>query len=153
MRQSLELIRKIEKRKRDGHSRFLKDLSTRHIPRLFSEIGILEYKVTHKFIEPVGPSWQREVSPDLIVAYNNDNLNILMVEAKAKMSRLGSFKLKEQLAYLRHFVDSPSGAESLYYLLEEKIPLQKLECCGIITAGVYATKQRGFKIYAQETLR
>ena len=153
MRVSLEEIRKLEQRKREAHSKFLHDLSTKLLPRLFSELGIKDYQIEHQFIEPTGNPVRHEVSPDLVVAYRNHSYNLLMVEAKGHMSHSGSIKLEEQLGYLKHFVDSPYGGESLYFLLEKQIPLETINSCGIITAGVCATKQGGFKLYKKERLR
>jgi len=153
MSASIEEIRKLEQRKRDAHSRFLADLSTRLLPRLFSELGINDYQIEHQFIEPTGNPVRQEVSPDLVVAYRNHSYNLLMVEAKGHMSYSSSIKLEEQLGYLKHFVDSPYGRESLYLLLEKQIPLETISSCGIITAGVYATKHGGFKLYKKDRLR
>jgi hypothetical protein len=153
MRASIEEIRINEQRKRECHSRFLRDLSTYLLSSLFLELGIADYKVGQVFIEPRMPPWRGEVSPDLVIAYNDHSPNLLIVEAKVRLSRSCSRKMEEQLSYLRHFVESPSGNESLYHLLEEKIPIETIYSCGIVTAGVYATKHGRFKVYRTERIR
>jgi hypothetical protein len=88
-----------------------------------------------------------------IVEYNNHSINLLLVEAKARMSYEGSVKLEQEVHYLRHFIESPFGQDSLYYLLDKKIPSDILKSCGVQGVGVYATKQGGFRIHRVERLR
>ena len=127
-------------------------MSNRIGSKLFSELGISDYQVEHRFIAPRGNPPREGICPDLIVAFKNHLFNLLIIEAIARMNREGSIKLEHQIDYLRHFVQPP-GQDCLYYLLEERISRETIKSCGIITAGVYSTKQGGFRIYRTERLR
>jgi hypothetical protein len=142
-----------EKKKRDNHDRFLNDLSTVLLPKLFRILEINDYEVKQIFKEPRGNPPREEVSPDLVIFYKNSLDNILMVEAKVSTSLLGLHNLSEKVSYLTHFVRDKGGIESLFDILNEEVPLDILKYCHMQAAGVYKTKQGGFKIHDYKTLR
>ena len=152
---SLDTIKDNEERFRQEHSRFLRNLSTGLLPRLFSEVGVMDYEVVQKFLEPTGNPPSEEVSPDLVVYYSSPSSasNLLIVEAKLHVSHTAREKLDNTLVYFRHFVDSHEGQESLHYILEGALPMETLASCRVTSAVVFGTKQGGFKLYRSERLR
>jgi len=155
-------ILEINGRWKREHERFLKELSTTHLPKLMSRLGIEKYKIQEVFVEPYADGIR---SPDLVIFYTAAPFwNILFVEAKAHHSRVETFdKLESQLHELRAFINKDGTVNhSLYTLLQgekgilkgiEEVPVDILECCDMRAVGVYRVGKHGFKIYERETLR
>lgn len=149
---SKNLIRKTQERKRNLHRSFLEDLSDMLLPKLFLELGISDYKIKNTFVEPrSNPPFKEEISPDLVIAYTNPDLNLLLVEAKISSKLVARRNLDEELSFLKSYAEGSTG--TLYEILGQKVPLEALQSCGILSVGIYRTKKGKFKIYRTEKLR
>lgn len=150
----VEEVRKNHERKQDAHSRLLRELSTTLLPKLFLELGIENYRVIERFIEPGKNLGITTTTPDLVILYLSQSWNVLLVEAKTSIGSYSISRLEEQLNSFKGFVDSSGRAnKSLYYILENRVPFRVLQACGIRIAGVYGTKKGSFKVIHSETLR
>jgi len=135
---------------------------------LFKQLGIDNYKIITHLVEPRSIILEEVfASPDLVFLYLHGNYNLLLVEAKTKIfpySTSCSLKLcstsrtsplsalESQLEFLEDIIKQPRGHETLYEILQRKIPQKVIESSKIQIAGISGTKKRGIRVHEFHTI-
>lgn len=148
----------INYRREAEHMQFLRDLSSRLLKPLLVELGSEAARVDCIFVEPKVHGMygeQNSSSPDMIVLYRDTKYRLLLLEAKSVHSVTGLDRLEYQLTNLHGCLnaDKTLHPNLAAFLTQQKVSREIFDACSIKIVGVYRTRQGGFRIYHQETLR
>lgn len=128
------------------HDEFVSAVAHNHLPRIFSRLGIPNYRVV---AQSFSPSRKNFPSPDIAVLYVNGSWGIVLIEAKStgRKGRLAS--LENQLMRLKRLSRYHDRRE-LQYMVQA--PFEVVKSCRVGIVGVYQDINGRFQIHHAENV-